>query len=312
MLQQGGAHDLGRVETSHARRWPCLAAWRFAVPIPQREPFLSSDTNSSSRTAVAAELPFELAYRAVLSAELGRALCCHCSSPSDDVESTESFSTLYHPTEVQREVGSAERRRARFLPAIRFTSLLVLGLRRIRIEYAKRISAWRACASVSVPGAPSPMVPPGVPRVDSALTLWLQSSSGVACVRELRWLLPSISVLESRLRREVVGFRSLSISLLLAIQSAGVPLLCDGAPSWGPEFPCWDEARSVLGTRCSCSSPERPAPPLELCAQCGCARLVAACDPASALRCVWCRQPHGEPAGHLVYCLAHRTEWRWW
>eukprot|EP00435_Cladocopium_sp_Y103_P008414 s515_g2.t1 len=195
--QQGRAHELGSVGAGDARRWPCLAAWRFAVPIPQREHFLSSDTNSSSKSAVAAELPFDLAYRAVLCAELGRALCCNSSllPGAEEVGWSESFSTLHHPSEVQQDVCRAEQRKVRFLPAIRFTSLMVLGLRRIRVEYAKRIAAWRACASVSVPVAPSSIVPPGMPRTVSALNLWLQSSSGVACVRELRWLLPPISLL---------------------------------------------------------------------------------------------------------------------
>ena len=74
-VAKGGLHLLGGVEPGHSRRWPILSAWRFLVPILQREPILSSDVDQSSRAAAAAELPLELGYRAVMSLELGGALC---------------------------------------------------------------------------------------------------------------------------------------------------------------------------------------------------------------------------------------------
>eukprot|EP00435_Cladocopium_sp_Y103_P054069 s418_g17.t1 len=73
-LQRGELHLLRGVKPGNSRRWPLLSAWRFLVPILQRESFLSSDVENSSRAAVTAELPFELGYRAVMSLELGTGL----------------------------------------------------------------------------------------------------------------------------------------------------------------------------------------------------------------------------------------------
>lgn len=291
--RQGRSHELGSIDIGAARRWPCLTAWRFAVPIPQREPILSSDVNSSSQSAVAAELPFDLAYRAVMCADLGRVLCQH-SSVVDVGGASESFSTIHQPGDVQTDLRHMAQRKTRFLPAVRFTSLLVLGLRRIRVEYAKRLAAWRTCASVFVPAVPDSPSLPGVARSMSAFAAWLASRSGLMCVRELRWLLPSVSLVESRLQREVVGFRSLSAAHLVALHAAGVPVLLDGDPSWGPDLPPWDEAYAVLATRCVCTVRVGPVSPLELCSHCARARVANACDPASALNCPWCRQRHGE------------------
>ena len=129
ILQRGELHLLGGVEPVHSRRWPILSAWRFLVPILQR-------VDQSSRAAAAAELPFELGYRAVVSLELGRALCGRGDA---SLTSSESFSVLQHPAAVQLDVGRETRRKQQLEPAIRFTALLVLGLRRIRVEFAKRV-----------------------------------------------------------------------------------------------------------------------------------------------------------------------------
>ena len=310
MGRLGRSHELGQVGAGVARRWPCLAAWRFAVPIPEREHILSSDVNSSSQSAVAAELPFDLAYRAVMCAELGRALCRHCLPVSEPERAPESFSTLQQPRDVQNDLHQIAQRKARFLPAVQFTSLLVLGLRRIRVEYAKRLTAWRACASASIPVAPD-LPAERVARSMSAFSLWLEGRSGRVCARELRWLLPPVSLVESRLQREVAGFRSLTANHLLVLQAAGVPLLLDGVPSWGPDLPSWDEARIALGTRCVCPVRVGPASPLELCGSCGNARLASACNATDALHCLWCRQRHGDVCRMCCRLVHFRGQCAW-
>ena len=47
------------------RRWPILTAWRWLVPIPQRESSLFQDVNGSSATACSRETGSDLAYRGI-------------------------------------------------------------------------------------------------------------------------------------------------------------------------------------------------------------------------------------------------------
>lgn len=228
-----------------------LAAWRFLVPIPQRESYLSSDVGNSSRAAVQVELLFDLGYRAVMSLELGKALCGHDAL----LPQSESFSVLRSSAGVDKQ---------QLAPAIHITTLLVMGLRRIRAEFAKRVQASRAVAVVAY--CPFVPIPPPDPAVGpSPFARWLSTPGGQACVRELRWLLPTDSVVESRLRHEPGGVRVLSSAHLLALQACGAPPLWQqGLPAWGPQFCAWEDARAVLHTvlavrvpRC-CLAPRLP------------------------------------------------------
>eukprot|EP00435_Cladocopium_sp_Y103_P053683 s183_g17.t1 len=236
-----------------------------------------------------------------MSLELGTALCGRVDNP---LTSSESFSVLHNPAAVQLDIGRETRRKQRLEPAIRFTSLLVLGLRRVRVEFAKRVQVWRAVASIAYcpPVPPPSSAPVGHPNL-SPLAQWLSTPAGRACIRELRWLLPTVSVVGSRLRREPCGVRVLSSAHLLDIQASGVPLWIDGSPSWGPQVLAWEDARAILHTRCSCPSPFPP-PPLGICVRCGCARVAPACPTAEALKCPWCRQRHGSVC-RMCHRLVH-------
>lgn len=294
--QQGQSAGLGRVLLTDARRWPVLSAWRFAVSLPEREAFLSRDVNESSVAAVSSEMSFDMSYRAVMPMELGKALCNFSSG--DSVEQSiglgENFAVLQHPGEVAIEVEQTSRRKQRLNPAIRFTTLMLLGLRRIRIEYAKRISAWRACAEASIPVPLVPLRPPIVPTSQESLFgRWLASAAGQSCLREWRWSIPTLSVIESRLRLERCGVRVLAPSHLLDIQDSGVPVWLDGAPSWGPRMLSWDVARAALNTQCGCPPSPQPHAPLLLCVQCGLAKFGPSCARADALKCPWCPHRHG-------------------
>ena len=307
-LAQQGLGVLGRAET---RRWPLLAMWRFLIPIPQRELTLSPDVGGSSAAAVASGAAFDLGYRAVMCAEFGRALCSSVV-PNSHHESDpgESFSVIFQPSAVSHEIRCFTQRQQNLRPAILFTTLLLLGLRRIRVEYAKRIAAWRACAevrfSVSLPVPPPPALAQG-----SLFLRWLESASGKGCVWEWRWLLPPPSVLEARVRREGCGVRALSAAHLLAIQNLGVPILVNGSPMWGPSPPSWDEVRAALSLTCGCPSSVLPDPPLSICARCGRARVAPPCSPEDVLPCIWCRRSHGPACRLCCHAVHFRGECAW-
>ena len=79
----------------------------------------------------------------------------------------------------------------------------------------------------------------------------------VLCQGIWRWWVPTPSVLESRLRREPTGVRSLTCQHMAEIQAQGVPLMIDGSPSLGPAQLLWQDARLVLNTRCACVATSR-------------------------------------------------------
>ena len=239
---------LGRSDPVDARRWPILTAWRFLVPMPDREPVLSADVNGSSKAAVAAETASDLGYRAILPFALGQAVCRLATSTTTNSFEGERFAVVHNPGDVQQEAVQETARKNQMAPAITVTTLLLLGLRRVRIEYAKRTSFWRACASLFFEETPVDVGPSRGLPAPSTLQGWLVSAAGQSCVKEWRWLVPTPSVLESRLRREPTGVRSLICQHMAEIQAHGVPLMIDGSPSWGPAQLLWQDARLVLDT----------------------------------------------------------------
>ena len=301
---------LGRPDPVDARRWPILTAWRFLVPMPDREPVLSADVNGSSKAAVAAEMASDLGYRAILPFALGQAVCRLAASTTTNSFAGERFAVVHNPGDVQQEAVQETARKKQMAPAITVTTLLLLGLRRVRIEYAKRTSFWRACASSFFEETPVDVGPSRGLPAPSTLQGWLASAAGQSCVKEWRWLVPTPSVLESRLRREPTGVRSLTCQHMAEIQAHGVPLMIDGSPSWGPAQLLWQDARLVLNTRCACVATS-PLPALMVCDGCGCARLSPACASADALSCPWCRQRHGAVCRMCSRLLHFRGECAW-
>jgi len=168
--------------------------------------------------------------------------------------------------------AEADRRASRFKlvrPAINVSTLLLLGLRRIRYELALRIDAWQALWEIMMaPPAPPPCPPlpsdplphappvgpptaPGTPlhMVLNSLELWANQPPGRATVRELRWQgAPSLVVIK-RLRAEASFPLNTTIALVAkAFPSLGIPRVTDGAFSWSNRFTAWGEARALAHT----------------------------------------------------------------
>ena len=175
---------LGRPDPVDARRWPILTAWRFLVPMPDREPVLSADVNGSSKAAVAAEMASDLGYRAILPFALGQAVCRLATSTTTNSFEGERFAVVHNPGDVQQEAMQETARKKQMAPAITVTTLLLLGLRRVRIEYAKRTSFWRACASSFFEETPVDVGPSRGLPAPSTLQGWLVSAAGQSCVKE--------------------------------------------------------------------------------------------------------------------------------
>ena len=175
---------LGRSDPVDARRWPILTAWRFLVPMPDREPVLSADVNGSSKAAVAAETASDLGYRAILPFALGQAVCRLAASTTTNSFEGERFAVVHNPGDVQQEAVQETARKNQMAPAITVTTLLLLGLLRVRIEYAKRTSFWRACASLFFEETPVDVGPSRGLPAPSTLQGRLVSAAGQSCVKE--------------------------------------------------------------------------------------------------------------------------------
>ena len=136
-------------------------------------PTLFRDTRSS--TGVDQERSEELAYRGVLPLALGRCLCgSGVAAGADDVE--EEHAVLRRMEAVMAEAEARSSRIKRHMPVVRFTSLLLLGLRCIRAQYQQRTKAYMDLAIRRLPAPeapPGPEVPPAAEEGRNSLQLWL-------------------------------------------------------------------------------------------------------------------------------------------
>ncbi|CAE7204856.1 unnamed protein product [Symbiodinium sp. CCMP2592] len=194
--QQGRAHLIPHPSAQDAREWPVLASWRWLVTLPGREALLSQDVGGHSATAVAHERGWDMGHRAILPSVLGRTLC-RLPPPRTErepPEDLEEYAVWRHTEQTTREAEQLQHRHARIRPAVECVSLLLLGLRRIRVEYARRINAWKQMQLIMeqarIPDvAPLGQVPAaGDDRPPSVLDAWFATPRGLTTARELRWL----------------------------------------------------------------------------------------------------------------------------
>ena len=136
--RQGRGHLIPDPTAHITNTWPILAAWRWLVTLPSREPLLSRDVDGHSAAAVSQECAWDLGHRAILPSVLGRALCQR--EPPPDLE---EYSVWRHTEQTTREAEQLQHRHDHIRPAVKCVTLLLLGLRRIRVEYARRIEAWK-------------------------------------------------------------------------------------------------------------------------------------------------------------------------
>ena len=313
MIQDGKGHVLASHSAEAYARWPLLCKWQWMVPALAREAVLGADLGGHSQAGVDAEAECDLGYRGVLARALGRAVCHSSTSATQPDEAAEesgdeSFANIRNMGEITTEVRRSARRLLPHTAAVELTTLLLLGLRAIRVEYAKRIGAFCQGAQVLLAPPPAPVV--AAPNT-GALEQWLRSVTGQRVVRELRWLAPAPSTLAARIKKELPGFRCDVTTLVARVQLHGVPVrTADGGYSWGPGTIDWDEARGALQISCSCRAPPHH-DRHQACWQCGGVRLSTAPSHGPALPCVWCSQQGGAACSGCNRAFHHRGACRW-
>ena len=217
------------------RRWPILTAWRWLVPIPQRESSLFQDVNGSSATACSRETGSDLAYRGIFPKALGAAICRMSPSHLEAManQELEQHATLRQSSALQSELRSLAASRRRALPAIQFAQRLMLGLRCVRSAYQARLSAWLHLASTALsdptrPGEEDEASQVVINPPSRDLQRWLASCTGNAFVREIRWALLPCEVAVRRLRAVAPCQRLRDQALAHALLDSGAAFLVAG------------------------------------------------------------------------------------
>ena len=296
--------------TEAANRWPLLSAWRWLVPLPARESILSLDVQGSSSASTQLETGSELAYRGVLPRHLGAALCKLSGEELGDRWEceVEMFATLAQPAAVLLELRKLGRAVEGFQPAVAFSSCLLLGLRRVRAEFQRRVSAWLRVAAASLPAAPPEPAVIDAPRSADALLAWFLSPPGCCFVRELRWALLDSSAAVARLRQFAPVGQRRHGPLLSLLVCEGVAVKHQQLPHWGLDRPSWGELQQELARPCVCPGAGRVRSAVS-CWACGGADLPQ--HPGSPLPCPWCKSSAGSPCAscHTVVHQRGRCKW---
>ena len=175
-------------------------------------------------------------------------------------------------------------------PVLDFTTLLLHGLRAIRYHYATRMSFFISCVKLHMhqpEAVPHPLVPAARSPSDR-FSAWCSTPAGQGVLQQLRWLAPTQPILVARLQAERGTVPASSQARWVSLsQSRGVPIRTGTSLSWGFHL-SWDDAKSLLHTRCTCDLLPGPIPALCLCPTCGKAQIQSAST--ETLPCVWCGQ----------------------
>ena len=160
-------------------------------------------------------------------------------------------------------------------PVLDFTTLLLHGLRAIRYHYATRMSFFISCVKLHMhqpEAVPHPLVPAARSPSDR-FSAWCSTPAGQGVLQQLRWLAPTQPILVARLQAELGTVPASSQARWVSLsQSRGVPIRTGTSLSWGFHL-SWDDAKSLLHTRCTCDLLPGPIPALCLCPTCGKAQL---------------------------------------
>ena len=290
--------------------------------MPAREDVFGQDVGGHSVTGTRMEGPCDLGYRGLMPKALGFALRAgsDASASVSAMEEAEELRALAEDEEFAdgRQIDAAEEESARrravvkaYPGATTITTLLILGLRRVRAEYMARLNAWAELQKIWMsPGGedadgagdghlqpPQDTVAgvgPVIPRAtaDQALSdrigQWANTAHGRTSVRHLRWAAGPVNVLAARLRAELGHLAHTSLEQLEAVCARiGIPISVGGRITWGESRPAWAAALAAWQVDCQCNV-ERANVTIEICVTCHGARRPLLPIPGGV--CEWCNR----------------------
>ena len=106
-------------------------------------------------------------------------------------------------------------------------------------------------------------------------------------IARLRWAVPSVDTLASRLRSEFGPMReSTQLAIRAATRALGIPTREGGPVCWGPRLPNWLDIKSAWQRRCRCTHPPADVTAW-VCLRCGASRTPQADSDRRSI-CRWC------------------------
>jgi hypothetical protein len=285
----------GSVHNESQARWPTLSAWRWLVPVPTREEDIGRVIESSAPWTLP-QGPSDLAYRGVIPRGLGKAVVSGANgrlelgNDNSSDSSGEEFATRREHQAADRETQARRRLAVKLGPGIQVTTVLLLGIRKLRAEHAERINAWRELRECSADSEFNPHIAPtlgGQTPLEVRIGDWAGSPQGGLVVARLRWAVPPVDTLASWLRSEFGPMRgSTQLAIRAATRALGIPTREGGAVCWGPRLPNWLDIKSAWQRRCRCTHPPADVTAW-VCLRCGASRTPQADSDRRSI-CRWC------------------------
>ena len=252
---------------------------------------LNLDAGGSSAAGVRLESASELGHRGAMPRALGRLL--QGSADADvDLVAAEEHALWRQPGQVEAEAAVRAACGRKLQGPVQLTSILLVGLRRIRYEYLQRARAAAELMQIrlslsrpAAPDEPDQQVPPEVLPAVSVFTRWMDGE-GARVLQEMRWQLLPPSAIVARTRTTCPRHLPREQTLIRLLQGRGVPVLTGGIPVWTNDLPTWSDTLAVLTLGpCNC----QPADNLTICWDCGRLRPLIARE-AQPSPCIWCRR----------------------
>ena len=192
-------------------------------------------------------------------------VCMHVCIPGQDLVASpdsdnEEYAYALDVEAAQHESNQRARRWQSHSAPLNITTALVLGLRRIRAEYAQQIATWRDLHTISSTSlsaglagtdlpAPAPHLLSPRPVVASQVRLWLEqwgrTRHGSSVLRQLLWAAPPALTVAARLHAEGCPIRNLRPAHVASqAASHAIPTQTKPSLSWGGSLLLWVPALS--------------------------------------------------------------------
>ena len=136
------------VDNAIVGRWLILRAWRWLIRDNEMEKRYSDAYDKNNAQAKDMEDDFDMAYRVVIPAPLGRSIM-KVNEKDDRYSDEEEYATTLESDEAAREICKRSSNWKKRHPVMAVIITLPLGLRKLRAEFRRRVEAWKHLSSLA-------------------------------------------------------------------------------------------------------------------------------------------------------------------
>ena len=151
---------------------------------------------------------------------------------------------------------------------LRVTTVLLLGLRKLRAEYSVRVGAWRELYVLHSLASPvavdarsgdgsvvSGIVGARTGSVEAVVSDWAATANGSAIIAHMRARLLTTEAVRNRVCQECrLPLGNANQALQRAIRALAIPTRSGESVTWGDGFPDWVVVREFAQVQCRCTS----------------------------------------------------------